>query len=265
MNPITDEFPILRTTLIAGLLDTVARNLARKNDDLKLYEVGTTHHPKCLPLTSHPEEIYHLCGVMVGRREGTEWCHSREHVDFFDVKGVVESLLGALGIARWQVAAAKAPWLHPGKQADFIIGDTTIATFGALHPGVQEAFGIPRPVYIFSVNLSVLIPLCGTDSRTYAPLPKYPSISRDLAIVLSDAIPAIEVMAEVRAAAGVLLADSRLFDVYTGDRVEKGFRSLAISLVFRSPDRTLTDDEVEGPFRSLVRHLEEKFDAKLRS
>ncbi|HWR29152.1 MAG TPA: phenylalanine--tRNA ligase subunit beta [Negativicutes bacterium] len=265
MNPITDEFPILRTTLMAGLLDTVARNLARKNEELRLYEVGTTHHAKSLPLTSHPEERYRLCGVMVGRRDGTEWCHSRENVDFYDVKGIVESLLTGLGAAQWQVGISKAPWLHPGKQADFIVDDVTIATIGALHPSVQESFGISRPVYIFKVNLSELNALCVADSRTYAPLPKYPAINRDLAIVLSDSISAAEVMAQVQIDGGPLLVDAHLFDVYTGDRVEKGTRSLAISLVYRANERTLTDEEVEGPFRSLIGKLEAKFEAKLRS
>ena len=265
MNPITDEFPILRTTLMAGLLDTVARNLARKNEELRLYEVGTTHHAKSLPLTSHPEERYRLCGVMVGRRDGMEWCHSRENVDFYDVKGIVESLLTGLGVAQWQVVVSKAPWLHPGKQADFIVDDVTVATIGALHPDVQESFGISKPVYIFKVNLSELNALCVADSKTYAPLPKYPAINRDLAIVLSDSISAAEVMAQVQIDAGPLLVGSHLFDVYTGDRVEKGTRSLAMSLVYRANERTLTDEEVEGPFRSLIGKLEAKFEAKLRS
>ena len=265
LNPITDEYPILRTTLMAGLLDTVARNLARKNEDLKLYEVGTTHHAKNLPLTEHPEELYRLCGAMVGRRDGTEWCHSREAVDFYDVKGVVETLLNGLGVANWQIASSTTPWLHPGKQADFRVGDITVATIGALHPGVQQAFAITKPVYIFKVNLSELDSLDLSASQKYAPLAKYPAITRDLAIVLPDHIPASEVLMEVRAAGDLLLADSRLFDVYTGDRVEKGTRSLAISLIYRSPDRTLTDEEVEGPFRALIAHLEAKFGAKLRS
>jgi phenylalanyl-tRNA synthetase beta chain len=265
MNPITDEFPILRTTLMAGLLDTVTRNLARKNEDLRLYEVGSTHHAKSLPLTSHPEEMYRLCGAMVGRRDGTEWCHTRENVDFYDAKGIVESLLSGLGVSQWQVVVATEPWLHPGKQADFIVDNVTIATVGALHPGVQEAFEITRPVYIFKVNLTELKDLCAVESKTYAPLPKYPSITRDLAIVLASSIPVADVMAAVKNEGGILLADSRLFDVYTGDRVESGTRSLAISLVYRSVDRTLTDEEVEGPFRALIGSLEEKFSAKLRS
>ena len=265
LNPITDEFPILRTTLMAGLGETVALNLSRKNEDLRLYELGTTHHADSLPLTSHPVEVTWLCGAMVGRREGTEWCHSREMVDFYDAKGVVESLLGGLGVANCSVQPAAAAWLHPGKQAELTVNGICVATVGALHPAVQEAFGISRPVYVFKVNLSELGSLDLATSQPHAAIPKFPAISRDLAIVLSDRIPAAEVMAQVRAAGGPLLAESRLFDVYAGDRVEKGTRSLAISLVFRSPDRTLTDEEVEGPFRSLIQHLTETFGAKLRS
>lgn len=265
MNPITDEFPILRTTLMAGLLDTVARNLSRKNEDLKIYEVGTTHHALQLPLDAHPEEVYRLCGAMVGRRDGTEWCHSRDNVDFFDAKGTVESLLTGLGISDWQVAASQAPWLHPGKQADFIVGELAVATVGALHPSVQEAFGISRPVYLFKVNLTDLSPHCSVGAKAYSPLPKYPSITRDMALVLPDSVAAADVLAAVRGAGGELLVDSRLFDVYSGDRVEKGTRSLAISLVFRAPDRTLTDEEVDAPMGKLVQHIEITFAAKLRS
>ena len=265
LNPITDEFPILRTTLMAGLVDTVARNLSRKNEDLKLYEIGSTHHAHSLPLTCHPEEVFWLCGAMVGRRDGTEWCHSRDMVDFFDAKGVVETVLSGLGIGKWTVQASTAPWLHPGKQAEITVNGLTVATLGALHPAVQEAFGISRPVFVFKVNLSEVGALAIAASQQYAAIPKYPAISRDLAIVLSDQIPAASVMSEVRIAAGPLLADSHLFDVYAGERVEKGTRSLAFSLIFRSPDRTLTDEEVEAPFRSLIEHLAEKFGAKLRS
>ena len=265
LNPITDEFPILRTTLMAGLVDTVARNLSRKNEDLKLYEIGSTHHAHSLPLTCHPEEVFWLCGAMVGRRDGTEWCHSRDMVDFFDAKGVVETVLSGLGIGKWTVQASTAPWLHPGKQAEITVNGLTVATLGALHPAVQEAFGISRPVFVFKVNLSEVGALAIAASQQYAAIPKYPAISRDLAIVLSDQIPAASVMSEVLIAAGPLLADSHLFDVYAGERVEKGTRSLAFSLIFRSPDRTLTDEEVEAPFRSLIEHLAEKFGAKLRS
>lgn len=265
LNPITDEFPILRTTLVAGVLETVARNLSRKNEDLKVYEVGTTHHAESLPLVSHPEEVYRLCGAMVGRRNGTEWCHTRESVDFSDVKGIVESLLAGLGIHQWEASVSDVPWLHPGKQAILCVAGQIVATFGALHPSVQESFGISRPVYLFKVNLSELDPLSAGSAKTYAALPKYPSINRDLAMVLPEDISAAVVMSEIRAVGGALLVESRLFDVYKGDRVEKGTRSLAISLLFRSSDRTLTDEEIEGPFHTVVSHLEKKFGAKLRS
>lgn len=264
MNPITDEFPILRTTLLAGLLDTVARNLYRKNEDLKMYEVGNTYHAKSLPLTSHPQEECRLCGAMVGRRDGAEWCHSRELVDFFDVKGMVEALLAGLGLSGWQARRSEAPWLHPGKQADLQIGGIVAATLGALHPKVQEAFGLTKPVYVFKVNLSDLAALITDSGQKYSPLPKYPSISRDLAVVLPDSVPASDVLTAVRAAGGALLTEYRLFDVYTGEKVDKGMRSLAISLVFRSQARTLTDEEADAPFRDIVNHLEKAFGAKLR-
>ena len=164
---------------MAGLGETVALNLSRKNEDLRLYELGTTHHADSLPLTSHPVEVTWLCGAMVGRREGTEWCHSREMVDFYDAKGVVESLLGGLGVANCSVQPAAAAWLHPGKQAELTVNGICVATVGALHPAVQEAFGISRPVYVFKVNLSELGSLDLATSQPHAAIPKFPAISRN--------------------------------------------------------------------------------------
>lgn len=265
MNPITDEFPILRTTLMAGLLETVSRNLSRKNEDLKIYEVGSTYHAVRLPLDSHPEEVTRLCGAIVGRRDGTEWCHSREDVDFFDAKGTVEALLDGLGVSEYSVSASHVPWLHPGKQATFVIDSQVVATVGELHPVVQEAFNVTRTVYLFKVNLTNLDSYCISDVKVYSPLPKYPSISRDIAMVLADSVPAAAVLELVRSAGGELLAESRLFDVYAGERVEKGTRSLAISLIYRAADRTLTDEEVDAPLAKLIQQLETTFAAKLRS
>lgn len=266
LNPITDEFPILRTTLVAGVLETVARNLARKNEDLKIYEVGTTHHAVSLPLIEHPEEVYRLCGAMVGRREGTEWCHGNDLIDFFDAKGIVESLLKGLGIEDWQTNPSSAAWLHPGQQADFSVGETTIATVGMLHPLVLESFGINRPVCMFKINLSEIQDIAVSDGcKAYASLPKYPAISRDMALVLPAKVPAGEVMAVLKQLGGALMTECRLFDVYSGDRIEKGMRSLAFSLVFRSAERTLTDEEIEGPFQQILAAMEQRFGAKLRS
>lgn len=265
LNPITDEFPILRTTLNGGLLDTVARNMARKNEDLKLYEVGATYHPESLPLTTLPSEPLRVAAVVTGRRDGANWCHTKESVDFFDVKGALESLMEGLGIAGWAVEVSKHPSLHPGKSADFYLAGRLIASCGELHPKVQEAFGINRKVYLFEMDLSTIDLNTSNDEVTPSALPKFPAIARDLAVVLPESVPAAAVLAEILKAGEGLMEDARLFDVYTGDRMEQGMRSLAFSLIFRSPDRTLTDDEVESPFKAILERLATKFNARLRS
>lgn len=263
MNPITDDFPILRTSLLPGLLDTVVRNLSRKNEDMKLYEIGAVFHPKALPLAELPVEEMMLCGVMLGKRQALAWNQGRDMVDFYDAKGAVEELLTGLGIAEYQVKAGEHFAMHPGKTAVISCGDKVVATVGELHPQVLAAYGIQRKAYVFELPVNVLAEMTGGLVR-YKALPKFPAIARDLAFVAPVKLEAAALEAAIRESAGSLLESICLFDVYAGEQVGEAARSLAFSLIFRHSERTLTDEEVEVSHKNIIAHLEKTFGVELR-
>jgi len=262
-NPITDEFPWLRTTLLGGMMDVLVRNLSRKNEDLKLFELGAVYHPGQLPLVDLPDEPLMLCGALCGRRNEVSWNQPQQMVDFYDAKGAVEELLAAIGIYNPIVEAGEHPSLHPGKTAVFTVGGEIVATVGEVHPKVQAAFGINRKVYMFEMPVAALAKQARLIAK-YEQLPKFPAIARDLAVVLPVSVSASQVAEVIAENGGSLLAEVKLFDVYTGEQVPAGYRSLAYSLVFRAVDRTLTDAEIETHHKNILVHLEKTLAAKLR-
>jgi len=263
LNPITDEFPLLRTTLLGGVLETVVRNLSRKNEDMSIYELGAVYLPAALPLTELPEEPLMLCGAMLGKRYGLAWNRPRDVVDFYDVKGAVEILLDGLDIKDYKVVPGQNVFLHPGKTGLFVKDGETLGIVGEVHPQILDAFGLTRKVYIFELNVSQLGKHAKVSGR-YTPLPKFPAIVRDLSITLPVRTSVEEVLDEIRSSSGEWLEAVTLFDVYTGGQVDEGMRSLAFSLTFRSHDRTLTDEEINECHGKIVDYLDKKMAAKLR-
>ena len=263
MNPITDEFPILRTTVLGGIMQTINLNLSRKNEDLKIYELGAVYWPKALPLTELPLEPVRLAGAMLGRRNGESWSQSGETVDFYDAKGTVEELLAGLGIEGIKVSPGEHYAMHPAKTAIFSCDRVELAAVGEIHPKVLDAYGINRKVYAFDLDMDAIIHQASLIG-TYRSLPRFPAISRDLAVVLDSQIPATKVAALITTHGGPLLEDVKLFDVYAGEQVQAGLRSLAFSLTFRASDRTLTDEEIEVFCRTVIGRLESELSAKLR-
>ncbi len=264
LNPITDDFPILRTTLLGGILETIVRNLSKKNDDIKIYELGAVYLPEKLPLDSLPKEPLMLCGALVGKRSEISWNQGKDIVDFYDAKGVVEILLAGLGVCDYKVIAGEHMSLHPGKTATFIKDDKVLAIVGELHPKVADDFDIQRKVYVFEVNVEVVVN-CVKLLAKYEPLPKFPAIHRDLAVVLPLTTSADQVTQAIHASGGPLLCDVRLFDVYIGEQVASGSKSLAFSLTYRDKMRTLTDEEIDVFYKNTIEYLEETLTAKIRS
>jgi len=264
LNPITDDFPILRTTLLGGILETVVRNISRKNEDIKIYELGAVYLPEELPLSSRPKEPLMLCGALVGKRNELLWNTGRDGVDFYDAKGTVEVLLDSIGISEYEVVEGIHASLHPGKTAIFTKDGHVLATVGEVHPKVVADFGINRKVYVFEINVETLSSQVVLH-RSYQALPKFPAINRDLAVVLSTEISANKVMQGIIASAGPLLSDVQLFDVYNGEQVAIGSRSLAFSLTFRHQERTLTDSEIDVFHKNIVEYLDKTLNAKIRS
>jgi phenylalanyl-tRNA synthetase beta chain len=250
INPIVEEFSDLRTTLLSGVLETVSRNLSRKNNDVKIFELGAVYHPNQNNEVL-PDEPLHLCGALTGKRAAIAWNQSKGDVDFYDAKGAVEQIFSSLGIKDFEFVAGEASAMHPGKCAIVRSGGQTVGVVGEIHPEVLNAFNLSHKVYVFDLAVQPLIAAAQLIS-SYCPLPKFPAIARDLALVVPEDISAQSVTDFIVREGGALLANVWLFDVYTGEQVEPGYKSLAFSLVYRSQERTLTDNEIEPAYKSLV-------------
>jgi len=263
MNPLSDEYPLVRTTLLSSIFDNLARNLARKNDDVALFEVGSVFFPKALPVTELPDEVIKIAGAITGRRNAQGWNQANDMVDFYDAKGIIEELLANLRVTRYTVEAGTHYTMHPGKTALFKKGRDVIATVGEVHPAVLSAYGITKPVYIFELDATTVMKYMAKDLK-YKALPKYPATSRDLAMLVDVDVNAADIEKAMTKAAGQNLTQITLFDVYTGKQVEEGKKSLAFSLTFQSNDKTLTDAEIDPAIEKIVAKLQKDFNANLR-
>lgn len=263
MNPLSDEYPLVRTTLLSSIFDNLARNLARKNDDVALFEVGSVFFPKALPVTELPDEVVKIAGAITGRRNAQGWNQANDMVDFYDAKGIIEELLANLRVTRYTIEAGTHYAMHPGKTALFKKGRDVIATVGEVHPAVLSAYGITKPVYIFELDATTVMKYMAKDLK-YKALPKYPATSRDLAMLVDIDVNAADIEKAMTKAAGQNLTQITLFDVYTGKQVEEGKKSLAFSLTFQSNDKTLTDAEIDPAIEKIVAKLQKDFNANLR-
>lgn len=263
MNPLSDEYPLVRTTLLSSIFDNLARNLARKNDDVALFEVGSVFFPKALPVTELPDEVVKIAGAITGRRNAQGWNQTNDMVDFYDAKGIIEELFANLRVTRYTVETGTHYAMHPGKTALFKKGRDVIATVGEVHPAVLSAYGITKPVYIFELDATTVMKYMAKDLK-YKALPKYPATSRDLAMLVDVDVNAADIEKAMTKAAGQNLTQITLFDVYTGKQVEEGKKSLAFSLTFQSNDKTLTDAEIDPAIEKIVAKLQKDFNANLR-
>ena len=263
MNPLSDEYPLVRTTLLSSIFDNLARNLARKNDDVALFEVGSVFFPKALPVTELPDEVVKIAGAITGRRNAQGWNQTNDMVDFYDAKGIIEELLANLRVTRYTVETGTHYAMHPGKTALFKKGRDVIATVGEVHPAVLSAYGITKPVYIFELDATTVMKYMAKDLK-YKALPKYPATSRDLAMLVDVDVNAADIEKAMTKTAGQNLTQITLFDVYTGKQVEEGKKSLAFSLTFQSNDKTLTDAEIDPAIEKIVAKLQKDFNANLR-
>ena len=263
MNPLSDEYPLVRTTLLSSVFDNLTRNLARQNDDVALFEVGAVFFPKALPVTELPEEVVKVAGAITARRFVQGWNQTNDMVDFYDAKGIVEELLNTLRVSRYTVEAGEHYAMHPGKTALFKKGRDVIATVGEVHPAVLAAYGINKPVYIFELDATTVMKYMAKELK-YKALPKYPATSRDLAMLVDINVNASDIEKAMTKAAGQNLTQITLFDVYTGKQVEQGKKSLAFSLTFQSNDKTLTDAEIDPAIEKIIDKLQKDFNANLR-
>lgn len=263
MNPLTDEFPLVRTTLLGSVLENAVRNLSRKNEDIKIFDVAPVFYPKALPLTEMPREVVKIAGFMTGHRNPVGWSNDSAMIDFYDAKGIIEDLLQVYSITNYQVEAGEYTAMHPGKTALFKKGKEIIAAVGELHPKVAENFGITKKAYIFEMDLLTLMKHTTEKNRTES-LPKYPGICRDLAMLVDENISAAEIEGVIAANGGKYFNDVTLFDVFKGKQIAEGMKSMAFNIRFQADDKTLTDAEANEGFNSIVEAVKKEFDAELR-
>ena len=263
MNPISDEFGVMRTTMLPSLLNTAAYNLARQAESVKIFEVGRVYLPKSLPLTEHPEERRIIGAVMSGRRNDLSWTSGKDSVDFYDMKGVVEGLLAKMQLTDYELIPNEQVYMHPGKSCAVRAGGKVIGYFGCLHPTAAANFDVPEETYVLELELA---PLAESALRVpqYVHLAKFPGTSRDIAVVVPKEVSVKELEGVLWANAGELLKGIRVFDVYTGKQVAEGCKSVAFNLTFQAEDRTLTDGEIDPIIKNLVAKVAEAYEAQLR-
>jgi phenylalanyl-tRNA synthetase beta chain len=240
-NPLTEEQSVMRTTLVPGLLETARYNLSFHNRDLKIFEVKEVFHPR--DKGKLPLEKKMLAGLMMGAFSPRGWQREEKPVDFFDVKGCVDALLCELKLpAATYSLTQREPYL--GESGVVVaIDNEEVGVAGDLHPLVAESFELPGGVFIFELDLPFLAEMFTRDVQ-FSPLPRYPSVIRDVAVVVPDETTAGEIARVIRGVDGSIMASVEVFDVYEGDPIPVGKKGLAYRVQYRSPEKTLTDKEV---------------------
>lgn len=244
-NPLGEDFSIMRTVSLNGMLTSLAFNYNHRNKNVRLYEMGNIYLPKSLPLTELPEERMQFTLGMYG--EG----------DFFVMKGVVEEFFekaGLRGAVNYDPKAGK-PFLHPGRQANILYNGEVLGYLGEVHPEVADTYGIGEKAYVAVLDMPKVTEYASFD-RKFEGIARFPAVTRDISMVVSKDILAGQIEAMIRQRGGKHLESLKLFDIYEGEQIKKGYKSMAYSLVFRAKDKTLTEDEITASMKKIYNGLE---------
>lgn len=250
INPLGEDTSVMRTTMMPSMLNVLYTNVSRKVESGLAFECGHTFTPQ----EGLPIETNHLCVGMYGK-----------DVDFFVLKGALETILDSVGFENYEIIPeTNNTTFHPGRCATIMYNNIYIGTFGEVHPEVIDNYNLGQRVYLAELDLDLIFE---NSDRTiiYSPLPKYPSTSRDIALLVKDDIIVKQIEDIIKANGEDLLESYKLFDVYKGSQIADGYKSIAYSIIYRSKDKTLTDEDVNKVHQNIIRELEEKLDAKLRS
>lgn len=252
-NPLGEDFSIMRTVSFNGILNSLATNYNRRNESAGLFEVAKVYIPKALPLTELPHEIPTLTMGMYG------------NMDFYDLKGIVEHLMNVLGMGKnAEYAAEKSlPWMHPGRTASVTVNGERLGYLGELHPAVAKNYGIGTKAYLAVLDMEKVI-ANANRSVVYQALPKFPAITRDIAMLVNEDVTVKEIADIIKKNGGAYLEDVKLFDVYQGAQVGAGKKSVAYSISFRSAVKTLTDGDIAGAMDAILKELADALGAQLR-
>ena len=250
MNPLGEETSVMRTTLIPNMLDVISTNISHKVEEVSAFECGNTF----IPQEGLPIETKKYCVGMYGKE-----------VDFFVLKGVIESVLNNVGLKGYEIEPETTNLtFHPGRCAKIVYNNIYVGTFGEAHPEVIENYNLGQRVYVAEINIDTVFENLNL-TKSYNPLPKYPSTSRDIALIVKDEVFVKQIEDIIKANGEDLVESYKLFDVYKGAQIEEGHKSIAYSITYRSKDKTLTDEDVAKVHEKILSELSEKLNANLRS
>lgn len=251
LNPLSEEYAVMRTQLSGNMLSTVSLNLSRKNKDFRLFEIGRTYIADELPLKDLPKENDTLCCSFVGKDES-----------FYTIKAAVITFLSEFMNCEYTLDYSKKSYMHPGISADIIVNGDIVGFFGKVHPQVSKNFDLNEDVYLAEINLEKV--LAYYNGRiAFKPLPKFPAVERDLAVVVKEEVSIGEII-NVANMATELCGEAQLFDIYRGEQIESGYKSIALSFKLQSQTKTLTDAEIQNAMDCILKALELKCGVKIR-
>ena len=243
INPLGDEYSTMRTQLTTSMLTVLATNINKKIPNGRFFEISKRFIPKQLPITEQPDEIPTMSIGIYGKDE-----------DFFTLKGIIDAICKLLG-AHTQYERSSEPYLHPGRQALVKANNKAFCTFGEVHPTVADSYGIEEKVYVAEIKLDVLLNI-EKRKTTYKPLPKFPAVERDFAMLVDSDMPVGNIEKAITQGAGRLLEKIELFDIYQGSQIPEGKKSVAYSVFLRSQENTLTDKEIDEINAKIIKKLE---------
>lgn len=253
INPLGEDYSTMRTTLIPNMLDLLGRNFNRGIESMYAFEIGNTFIPKSLPVTELPDENKKLSLGLYGE------------ADFYELKDIVENALSRLGIRNLQYERLETnQTFHPGRTAKLFYKGDCLGIIGEIHPMVMENYDIKARVYIAELDFGKIVEYTNLDIK-YNPLPKYPAMTRDIALVVKEEVMVGDIEKIILKHGSGIIESVKLFDIYRGNQVQEGLKSVAYSIIYRSHERTLVDDEVNKIQDRIVKDLEQSLDAKLRS
>jgi phenylalanyl-tRNA synthetase beta chain len=261
LNPLSNEGSVLRTSLFSGLMRNVSLNLNRQINDIRVFEIGRVYIPEGNVL---PKEITKLVVAATGERQVELW--EKAEFDFYDLKGVLERIFELHSLAkklRFE-QTKQVGFLHPGKSSRVLIQDEEIGILGHLHPEILEKMDISQGVYVFEIDLDKLAEFYIGEELQFRPIPRFPFVRRDIAIVVDEELPVGDIVGEIRSVESNLIEDVGVFDVFKGGSVEKGKKSVAVSMILRAADKTLTDEDVNQLQAKTLERLNLAFGAELR-
>jgi phenylalanyl-tRNA synthetase beta chain len=262
--PMSNEHAILRTNLLPQLVQVAAHNRNHGVPDISIYELSKVYLASDDNQHTLPEERFQLAFLLTGDYHPSSWIQAPQNGgDFFTAKGILTALLERLCITGIEYEAISIDGFHPGRTALLKYDKHVIGVLGQIHPSLSKKYDLDDTV-VCQIDLENLLQLSSKDDLTYQPIPRYPGITRDLALIIDESLPVSQIEAGIRAVTGELLKKVTLFDVFTGEQIGTGKKSIAFNLVYRSDDRTLTDEEVQSVHDGAVAFLVDTFKAKLR-